>query len=233
MKRTIRRLMAGSPTARRVFVRLIPVWERYVELTAPCVFIHLRKTAGTSISRAIGLKGTSHSSAEEWFAHIGPRRWDRRFKFSVVRHPIDRFASDVLWSVIVRTRFGKDYGEVVDDSELSLLNQDFNRRMRGLIERGTFVERMRMYDRLCVAGEMGMDFVGRYENLAEDFQRIESRLHGVQPLPVLKKIDASVKDKYTIDHDVFELLTSAFARDFETFQYDPADTKYPVGKRQV
>ena len=233
MKRTVRRLMADSPMARRMFVRLIPLWQCYVELRAPCVFIHLRKTAGTSISRAIGLIGTSHSSAEEWRAHIGRQRWHSRFKFTVVRHPIDRFASDVLWSTIVRARFGRDYGEVADNSEVSLLNQDFNRRMRGLITESKFVDRMRMYDRLCVDGELVMDFVGRYENLAEDFRRIESRLDGVQPLPVLKKIDASVKDKYTIDHDVFELLTSVFAQDFETFRYDPADTKYPVATRQV
>ncbi len=62
------------------------------------VFIHINKTGGSSVERALGLP-LEHRTALEKIREIGRRNWDRRFTFAVVRNPWDKVASHYHYRV--------------------------------------------------------------------------------------------------------------------------------------
>ena len=56
------------------------------------IFIHLPKTAGTSISKALGLVTSRHVPAEDYYVS-NPNKFSRFFKFAFVRNPHVRLLS--------------------------------------------------------------------------------------------------------------------------------------------
>ena len=59
----------------------------------PFIFIHINKTAGTSIGNAIGLPIKHHRTAREVIAAIGKDKWNTAYKFTLVRNPWDEVVS--------------------------------------------------------------------------------------------------------------------------------------------
>lgn len=56
------------------------------------IFIHLPKSAGTSISRALALPSSRHVQAAD-YRTTNPAKFARFFKFAFVRNPYDRLLS--------------------------------------------------------------------------------------------------------------------------------------------
>lgn len=57
------------------------------------LFIHIPKNAGTSIASGLGFEVTSHIKAFEIKKRYGADYLNKRFSFSIIRNPIDRFIS--------------------------------------------------------------------------------------------------------------------------------------------
>ena len=66
-------------------------WSRYI-------FIHINKTGGSSIERALDLR-FEHMTAREKRVDVGPRRWQTAFKFAFVRNPWARALSHYRYRV--------------------------------------------------------------------------------------------------------------------------------------
>ena len=63
-------------------------------LEAGVVFVHVPKTGGTAVARALyGTDGIGHRTALEVRDEVGENAWRRAFSFAVVRDPVDRLAS--------------------------------------------------------------------------------------------------------------------------------------------
>jgi len=168
------------------------------------IFIHIQRTAGTSIEKSIceelniskwegfigeprhvalddktkfddvyfneqrkKLEGKKHIAAEELKHLIGKETWNSYFKFSFVRNPWDRYLSSYLKK---RKETPKKIRQVWPKSKLL-----FNIAMLckiGFLRAKTKSQLDYITDS---EGNIIVDFIGRFENLHEDFCRVCSR----------------------------------------------------------
>jgi hypothetical protein len=235
LKRLARRLIEATGLREWVNDRIDPLWTRYVELTAPCVFVHIPKTAGTSISRSIGMRGISHSTAAQWQAHLGAERFNRRFRFSIVRHPVDRLVSGSLWVYSLTNKdegdFGRSYlGETSFKASCDQLNLWLNSHLRSLLtdEQRFNSSRARMLPQLMINGSLAVDYIGKYEELELALREVGKHLPMRHELPTLKRISTSTKKSVVLDRDIIELISICLQDEFKAFGYDPYATIFRV-----
>lgn len=73
-----------------------------------CIFVHINKTAGSSIEVFFGeYPRAQHVVTTKCIEEYGRKKWNKYFKFSVVRNPWDRLLSWYLW--VERDRFLYDW----------------------------------------------------------------------------------------------------------------------------
>ena len=180
----------------------------------PFIFLHINKTAGTSVGRAIGLTVKQHLTAREIIARIGSERWRSAWKFTFVRNPWDRAVS------LYEYRRGKDrtgiasldlsFSEWVervfsDDPDLELHNnpKSFQSQCEWLKDD---------------EGAIDIDFTGRFESIAADFEQIASR---IAPGARLPHLNASKRRDYRAYYDAGsrDRVGRWFAEDIERFGY--------------
>jgi hypothetical protein len=119
------------------------------------LFIHSPKTGGSSIRKALGMAGISnHQSAEYFRQKLGPRKFSELVKFTVVRNPYDRLVS--YWSYRRRSRETFDH---------------FSRAM----SKGASGIMAPQFGRVSINGELVVDYVLRFENLAQDWADFSSK----------------------------------------------------------
>ena len=126
--------------------------------------------------------------------------WDDYFKFSFVRNPWDRIVSacarvegEVHRQGIIDAIQKAPYRETQWQDQLARLTDE--------------------------KGEMIVDFVGRYETLQRDFDKICDRI-GV-PKSHLFKLNSTKHDHYSTyyDHELANMVAEIFRRDIEYFGY--------------
>lgn len=176
------------------------------------IFIHINKTGGSSIEKALGTR-FEHRTARDKRAAIGAEAWSRKFTFTVVRNPWDKVVSHYHYRLnIQHAGFAagplpfpewvrRAYGERhALDNDLPLM---FQPQMDWIADED---------DRILV------EFVGRFERLAEDFGHICQRLGRSATLPHLK---ASGRGHYRdyYDDTAREIIAEHFARDIRALDY--------------
>lgn len=180
-------------------------WPRYV-------FIHINKTAGSSIERALHLR-FEHKTAAEKRRELGHFRWKRAFKFTFVRNPWDKVASHYKYRVATnQTRMG--------DMHISF--RDWVLRAYGEHDPQYYDQpRMFMSQHAWLEGDDGellIDFVGRFESLEADFTKICNTLDISARLPHLKSTECSnYRDIY--DPESRDCVARSFALDLAAFGY--------------
>jgi hypothetical protein len=169
-----------------------------------CLFVHVPKTAGMSIEhvflRLVGLtwetraplllRGNddprlgpprlAHLKAGEYVArgHLAAEQFESYFKFSFVRNPWDRIVSEYKYrGYPVKTNF-KTY---------------LFKHLPAPGWTDTYCHIVPQYDFLHdEAGRLLVDFVGRYESLQADFDKVCDRV-GIPPTP-LPRVNRSLED---------------------------------------
>lgn len=176
------------------------------------VFIHINKTGGSSIEKALGV-GLDHSTALEKYQQLGATAWAKKFRFTVVRNPWDKVVSHYHYRVKTN-QTGLAAGQIPFDQWLQRVYVDRDPQ---------YYDKPRMFmpqRRWLVneQGEMLVEFVGRFENLEEDFTAICGRL-GVQA--ELGHAKPSSRGSYRDYYDPAsrELVAEVFAEDLEAFGY--------------
>lgn len=196
-----------------------------------CIFIHINKCAGTSVSLAMDMLKVhittelvfsddilSDSQNTCWQGWLRDKAlchqynwspldevkdyWNEYFKFTIVRNPWDRIVSDL--------HFCKNRGIV--DQNLTV-KQD-------VIEHFDSNERWKSpcVDWITLNGENQMDMVLRFENLQHDFQILCDRLNINATLPYKNKSTHKHYTKY-YDEETRELVAKKYAKDIEYFGY--------------
>ena len=151
--------------------------------------------------------GHGHIGVRAIRPHLSDDQWNSYFKFGVVRHPYDRFVSVCAF--------------------LNRDNEDFARSpvawMIAAFERDRFVQRMLVRPQIEMLldhnGELGLDFIGRYEHLAASMKNVAIRT-GLDKLVLPHENRSSrlpVSDYLT--KPLTEILNEFYSRDFEMLNY--------------
>ena len=189
------------------------------------IFIHIPKTAGSSIKKAFfGRYASDHSPAKRE-AKIYPKEWKTHYKFSFVRNPWDRICSIYHYYKFYEQKSNKRFRE-------SLEGVDFEKFCELLCCDKLPVEFSwleifncnsdlgHQYDWISINGEIAVDYVGKFENLRKNFKELCRRFNiRVPRLSHLKNsTNTDYKSQYTqISRD---LIADKFKKDIEKFSYE-------------
>ena len=188
------------------------------------IFIHIPKTGGTSIEyvfnkRSVKFKHRTLRKYEELYQQI-----DQYYKFSFVRNPWDITVSmfNFLWKQ--KSPWAKQWRKDHDISKLSfkewvthssfqaptLRCMDINKTNKG--HDGDFSSWL-------TSEKYTVDFIGRFENLQEDFNTICDKI-GI-PRQKLPKINKTKHKHYTeyYDEETKQIVAEKYAKDIERFGY--------------
>ena len=176
------------------------------------VFIHINKTGGSSIEKALWLP-FEHKTAVEKIDEIGCHEWLNRISFSVVRNPWDKVVSHYHYRVLTdQTGMG--------DGHIS-----FNEWIRKTYVLGDprYLDNKRMFmpqvDWLCDKdGNLIVQHILRFENLTKEFNDLARRLGVKAKLPHIKKSNHSGYREY-YDEESVDIIATKFLKDINMFGY--------------
>lgn len=208
--------MTTQPGLSKLFYKLLhkkPIPLRQ-GINGPFIFIHINKTAGTSVGRAIGLPVKDHLMATEVIARIGMAAWEQAFKFTVVRNPWDKVVSHyeyrrkknkteiatrgVMFSEWVTKTYGPDKDAFYYNNPRSFQPQ---------------VEWLKDSE-----GRVSMDYVIKFESLNEGFNHVKSVIGLDANLPHLNASKRATYQSY-FDEETRAIVAHWFREDIEAFDY--------------
>lgn len=176
------------------------------------IFVHINKTGGTSIEKALNLP-LQHKTALDKKKYIGPEKWDKKFSFAFVRNPWDKVVSHYTYRL--NTNQTKIKEEAVDfHNWVKLAYLEKNKK---------YYDKPKMFmpqmDWISdESGKVLVNFVGRFENFESDFNEICSNLNITASLPHLKKSSRThYKDYY--NPETIEIVRELFKKDIDYFNY--------------
>lgn len=185
----------------------------YDRMFYDCTFIHINKTGGSSVEKALKLP-SEHCTALEKVALYGRAEWDRRFTFTFIRNPWEKVLSHYYFRVMTNQTGLKTNTIPFREWVLEAYGEKNPR----------YYDKPKMFMAqtawLCdEEGVLLVDFVGRFENLAHDFRLVCEKLGGITAdLPHYKN---SSKPPYqsAYDAETQSLIAEVFSEDIKAFGY--------------
>jgi hypothetical protein len=182
-----------------------------------CIFIHIPKAAGTSVTQALFGPVSRHVPYFE-YEQANHRKFQRYFKFAFVRNPWDRLVSTYF--------FLKRGGLNEMDCQWAEQNlsgyDDFDSFVRGWVTEEnvwSWVHFKPQHFFICDNDmNLMMDFVGRMESLVDDFSFVAKRLGCDVRLEVINKSDHEHYSKYYTDETI-RIVERVYKKDIRTFNY--------------
>jgi hypothetical protein len=175
-------------------------------------FIHINKTAGTSIESALGLP-PEHLTACEKIAQVGPEAWAQAFTFAVVRNPWDRVVSHYHFRVATnQTGLGDRHLSFTEWVSVCFRDQD----PRYLDKPKMFMPQIEWVS--DGNGLVLVDFIARFECLREDLGVVASTIGRDIELEHFYKTARSHYRDY-FDDTARLVVAEWFSRDVEAFGY--------------
>lgn len=188
------------------------LWRLHERFLQDAVLIHINKTGGTSIAKALRLRD-GHWTAREKQAELGERAWRQKFSFAFVRNPWDRLVSQYHWRTRNnRTGLGTNPLEFNDWVAAVFEEQD----PRYHDETKMFIPQLDWIT--DDDGQVMVDFVGRFENLAPDFEFICRRLGVRATLPHLNRTEHAPYQSY-YRPEIVDVVGNWFHKDIDFFGY--------------
>lgn len=193
-------------------------------------FVHIPKTAGTSISTVIAtskkyrvnFSPTEHATASEIINILG-RNSKKFYSFSFVRNPWDRLNS--LYHFLCQKKLSAEKGENWDQQGLKnkgfkawLLDEDFwPPYLNG--SGPSFQKRTQSYFLCDEDANILIDDVFRYENLKNELTILSKNIGiGFERLPITK---ATLRDNYKYEYcsETIDFVNHFHKEDIERFNY--------------
>jgi len=184
----------------------------HTKYLASVIFVHINKTGGSSIEHALGLP-FQHRTALEILSAIGEARWASRFSFAFVRNPWDKVASHFHYRVKTNQTGLRD--KPIPFQEWVRLA--YGERAPGYHDH----PKMFLPQVDWISGQDGrtlVNYIGRFESLADDFAEICRRIGSTAKLPHLKSSPRGDYRQYYDDRTA-GIVEHYFNRDIAAFSY--------------
>lgn len=184
-----------------------------------CIFVHITKTAGTSVAQSLFGYLPYHYTAIDYRVIFGRRDFNRYFKFAFVRNPWDR-----LYSAFRYLKAGgwDDNDKLWAEHHLAPFS-DFKVFVKEWLSEDTIELHRHFWPQhrfICDAtSRILIDYLGYFETLQEDFAAIQKRL-AIKADLGSQNINpgGSYRDAY--DPDTRQLVADIYSRDIALFGYD-------------
>lgn len=179
------------------------------------IFIHINKTAGTSIGKAIGLPIKDHLSAREVIARIGKEKWNMAYTFTLVRNPWDKVVSHYEY------RRKKNKTEI---ASRGITFSDWVKMTYGKGKDNFYYDKPRSFQPQVEwlkddEGEITLDYIGKFESINRDFNHIKTAIGVDAELPHLNASDHAAYQPYYND-ETRDIVAHWFHEDIEVFGYN-------------
>jgi len=182
------------------------------------ILVHIRKTGGTSIEKAMGIfdndyllpeiklycikngRNLKHLNAREIKEVMGKKQYKEYFKFSVVRNPYTRLVSSYFYfNIDKKMPFDKFLKDIVLQNKTERYYSQF----------------------YCLSDEKGriiVDSILRFENLEEDFNRLMKKLKLNFKLPYINKTTYNPNQVIYTERGK-KLIEKLYKKDIKFFGY--------------
>ena len=199
---------------RKVATRIKKEWQYFEHYRIHnFAFIHINKTAGRSVGKALKIP-FEHKTAHKKIEELGLPEWNQRFTFTFVRNPWDRVVS--LYHYRVKTnQTNLKTDSISFENWINLCYVD-----RNTYYYNTHKMFMPQFDWIAdTEGNILVDFVGRFENLQQDFEHICDHLNKKS---TLKHLHRSQRKKYHeyYNSETKKIIQDYYRKDIEFFGYD-------------
>lgn len=189
-------------------------FERY-----KCIFIHVTKSAGTSIAKSLFNELPYHYTAIQYRVIFGRKTFENYFKFAFVRNPWDRLYS--AYSYLCGGGWDKNDAEWYRKN-LSRIS-DFNAFVLDWLEPENLKNHLHLMPQshfICDSRDRPLlDYLGYFETLPKDFDYISQQI-GCKGQ--LSHFNASKRKNYTevYSKDAIEKVGFLYRRDIVNFGYE-------------
>lgn len=188
------------------------------------IFIHIPRTGGTSIETAIVGRNwwKVHPPSKHLTAHIAKKvyaeYWDDYFKFTFIRNPWDRMVSLLKYGAFYGVKFNFTDKMLIDEYLEHCNKIEYDKRFFHLNQFKDFTPKKNSVYQNIIGEEM--NFIGRFENLNEDFKYICDQIKF--PQKKLPHIEESQRRHYRDYYNKESKLSveNKYLKDIEKFKYE-------------
>ena len=206
------------------------------------IFVHIPKTAGTSIEAVLGMHGDKQDigvvpyfNQELDHEHLYGRQmqhmtaaairtvlnndavFDSYFKFTVVRNPWDRLVSALAWTDQKWVR-GEELTLTAFDTQVRQLHSLLVTAQTAPMQLPHYLYPQSLYIFDAERRPL-VNFIGRYENLAADWRVIRAKLGLGVDLPArMKSHHRDYREYYSAE--TRDLVAAMYALDVSLFEYE-------------
>lgn len=189
-----------------------------------CIFVHVPKAAGVSVAYSLfGHRGGAHMTLRHYRALFervfAEQRFDEYFKFTFVRNPWDRVYSSYTFLMA-----GGMLPQDLRFAEHLRPYGSFREFVLGWLKPENIYEiphfAPQVYFLVDDRRELAMDFIGRFERIQDDYDRLRERL-GFGGQLARKNITRGERTPYTemYDQEMIRHVARVYAEDIERLGY--------------
>lgn len=183
-------------------------------------FIHIPKTAGTSIKKTLSASTFGHFNSEK-MQNQYPNQWKDFFKFSFVRNPWDRVASIFHYYKYYKHPLHQKIQKEMENMSFSEFCENLCGANPMYWLTGVFSHPRwcNQYEWLVINDQIAVDFIGKYENLQKDFEHVCQKVKAASKnlMHARKSTNKNYKDFY--NSHTKKLIRDKFHKDIDYFKY--------------